>query len=120
MKNGYSLICIMSVAALLTGCSTVGRFKTPEGTSLYIDRNPIPVTLSRDGKVTRRPFFWTAAGGIRYKLEKDGAVVQTGKLPSRFRVISIFWPPYALIYWPFGFVNYTYDLTSAEFSNKTQ
>lgn len=116
MKLVYSALCVVSVAALLTGCSTVGHFKTPEGTSLYIDSHPVPVTLARDGMVVRRPFFWRAAGGISYRLEKDDVIVQHGKLPAKFRVVSIFWPPAAIIYWPLGFANYTYDLTSGEFS----
>jgi hypothetical protein len=63
--------------------------------------------------VTTKPFFWTAAGGIRYRLEKGGATIQEGKLRARFRVVSIFWPPLALIYWPIGFrPEITYDLVN--------
>ncbi|HSQ41293.1 MAG TPA: hypothetical protein VLM37_03325 [Fibrobacteraceae bacterium] len=61
-----------------------------------------------------RPYFWTAAGGIPYRLEKNGEVIQEGKVPAHFRVVSIFWPPYALIYWPMGFGgDRNYDLTTA-------
>jgi hypothetical protein len=120
MKAVNSAIGVISFAALLSGCSTVGHFKTPEGTSLYLDRNPTPVTLSSDGSVQIKPFFWNAAGGIKYVLKKDGAIVQQGKLPASFRIVSIFWPPYAYIYWPMGFSDYLYDLTTDTFSDNTK
>ncbi|MGZ5602355.1 MAG: hypothetical protein ACXWFX_17320, partial [Methylobacter sp.] len=70
------------------------------------------------GKVTTKPFFWTAAGippegGIPYRLEKGGKVVKEGKLRTKFRTVSIFWPPFAAIYWPMGFnPDITYDLVN--------
>ena len=54
------------------------------------------------------------AGGIPYKLEKDGKVVGEGKLQAKFRPVSIFWPPAALIYWPMGFGWGCYDLTKVQ------
>lgn len=117
MRAGNWFTCVIGFAILISGCSTVGHFKTPEGTTLYLDRNPTPVTLSSDGNVERRPFFWNAAGGIKYVLKKDGAIVQQGKLPASFRIVSIFWPPYAYIYWPMGFSSYLYDLTTDSFSD---
>ena len=33
---------------------------------------------------------------------KDGTSVKKGILSTSFRVSSIFWPPYAFIYWPMG------------------
>lgn len=113
MKLVREILCIAFMAALLTGCSTTGRFKTPAGTVLYIDDAPTASEISFNGEVTRRPFFWTAVRGIKYRLEKDDSVIQEGRLPSNFRIASIFWPPYALLYWPLGFSEFTYDLTSA-------
>jgi hypothetical protein len=77
-----------------------------------------PVDIKADGKVTTTPFFWTAAGmppggGIPYSLEKDGKTIKDGRLRANFRVVSIFWPPFALIYWPMGFnPEITYDLVN--------
>jgi len=40
-------------------------------------------------------------------------MIKDGKLCSKFRVVSIFWPPFALIYWPLGYhSDITYDLIS--------
>jgi hypothetical protein len=34
-------------------------------------------------------------------------------LRTKFRTVSIFWPPFAAIYWPMGFnPNVTYDLVN--------
>jgi hypothetical protein len=103
---------------LVAGCSTTGNFKVPEGSQLYVHNRPEPVDILNDGTVTTTPFFWTALGvpphsGIRYSLEKDGQVLQEGRLRTNFRPVSIFWPPFALIYWPVGFnPNITYDLVN--------
>jgi len=101
---------------LVTGCSTTGTFDIPEGSELYVYDRPNPVEVGPSGKVTTKPFFWTAAGvppqaGIPYRLEKDGEVIDQGHLRTKFRVVSIFWPPAAAIYWPMGFnPNITYSL----------
>ena len=93
------------------GCSTSGQFLVPEKSALYI--NDRPFIVSPTGKIKTRPFFWSAAGGIPYRIEKDGMMIQSGKLPSRFRVASIFWPPFALIYWPIGLrTDMVYDLNN--------
>ena len=97
------IILVGTLALLSAGCSTVGRFKIPEGDQLFLGGRPIPVEVHENGVVRTRPYFWSSAGGIRYRLEKDGQTIKEGKVKSRFRVASIFWPPYALIYWPFGF-----------------
>lgn len=109
---------IVGVAALLiAGCTTTGQFVIPEGTQLEVHRRP--VSVGPDGKVTTQPFFWTAVGipesggGIEYRLFRDGEVIQQGRLRTKFRVASIFWPPifHGVIYWPLGFnPNITYDL----------
>jgi hypothetical protein len=86
----------------------------PEGTELEVYQRP--VTLQSDGTVVSKPFFWTAAGvppvgGVEYRLIKEGKVVQEGRLRAKFRVVSIFWPPGALIYWPMGlYPGITYNL----------
>jgi hypothetical protein len=93
---------------MMVGCTTTGHFKVPEGSNLYIYKRPEPVTT--------KPYFWTAAGmppggGVPYRLEKNGETLKEGKLRAKFRVVSIFWPPFALIYWPMGLnPNITYDL----------
>ncbi|HEY8098040.1 MAG TPA: hypothetical protein VIE65_18425 [Methylobacter sp.] len=103
---------------MVAGCTTTGTFKVPPGTDLHVYKRPEPVDIKADGKVTTKPFFWTAAGippegGIPYSLEKGGKVVKEGKLRTKFRTVSIFWPPFAAIYWPMGFnPDITYDLVN--------
>ena len=93
------------------GCSTKGQFLVPENTSLYL--NDRPVSVRPGGLVVTRPFFWSTSDGIPYRLEKGGTTVQQGTLPSSFRIASIFWPPYAFIYWPMGLrSDMTYDLVN--------
>lgn len=70
--------------------------------------------LTASGTWTTRPFFWTASAGVPYRVEKDGKVVDEGKLSARFRAASIFWPPFALIYWPMGFRFDRYDLKNPD------
>lgn len=100
----------------LAGCSTSGKFVIPSGTDLEVYRRP--VALEADGTLVTKPFFWTAAGippgaGIEYRLLKDGKVLQEGRLRAKFRVVSIFWPPFALLYWPMGLnPEITYDLVN--------
>jgi len=115
MKKLLLLVAACFVAA---GCSTKGYFKVPEGSELYIYERPDPVTVNADGSVVTKPYFWTAAGfpphgGVPYRLEKDGEVIKKGKLRAKFRPVSIFWPPGALIYWPMGLnPSITYDLVN--------
>lgn len=112
------VILLFASLILVTACTTTGTFKVPEGSRLYIYKRPEPVQVDAAGKVTTKPFFWTAAGmppggGIPYRLEKDGQTLKEGKLRTKFRVVSIFWPPFAAIYWPMGFnPNITYDLVN--------
>lgn len=113
MNRSLFKVSLLSVLMLLlaTGCSTTANFKIPSNTRLTVyDRPTPPPTTSGDLKV--RPFFWSAAGGIPYRLEdSSGKVIRQGELKSRFRIVSIFWPPFALIYWPIGFGSQSYDLT---------
>ena len=104
------------VALLLTlfvSCSTTTSFKVPKDTDLYVYEQKVP--KHQLDRYERRPMTWGTAGGVRYRLEKDGKVVETGTLKTKFRVVSIFWPPVALAYWPMGFVkNHTYDFTEED------
>jgi hypothetical protein len=108
------LIPIVLLTATLSACTTRGTFVIPQGTQLEVYQRP--VTPGADGVVVTKPFFWTAAGmppagGVEYRLLKGDEVVQSGRLRAKFRVVSIFWPPFALIYWPMGLnPSLTYDL----------
>jgi len=112
MRRFFLVLAIVTVA--LDGCTTRGHFVIPRDTQLEVYRRP--VTPDAEGWVETRPFFWTAAGiapvgGVEYRLLKDGKVLQQGRLRAKFRVVSIFWPPFALIYWPMGLnPDITYDL----------
>ena len=108
------LALLVLLTATLPACSTQGTFVIPDGTRLEVYQRP--VTPGSDGVVVTKPFFWTAAGtppagGVEYRLLKGDDVVQTGRLRAKFRTVSIFWPPMALIYWPMGLnPAITYDL----------
>jgi hypothetical protein len=107
------LLFLLAFVVIASGCSTTGTFIVPENTDLYIHKRPEPVNIDENGRVTTRPYFWSAAGGVPYRLEKDGEIIKEGRLRSKFRVVSIFWPPYALIYWPMGLnPHITYDLVN--------
>lgn len=111
MKAGSIVVALLCAALLLGGCTTRGYFQLPPGTQIEIYERPA-VTPDSTGQIEMRPFFWTAAGGVPYRLVRDGQVVKSGRLRARFRVVSIFWPPLALIYWPIGFnPDVTNDLT---------
>ncbi len=112
MKKILLAIVVMSVGMVVgTGCSTMGKFKIPADTKLTItDRQ---LTPSSNGEVSTTPFFWSSIGGAEYKLtDKNGKVIRTGKVKTKFRVVSIFWPPAAIIYWPVGFAGGEFDLTA--------
>ena len=118
MKVFSKILVCMTMAIAMVGCTTSGKFVIPEGTDLYIYERPDSVDVETDGTVTVEPFFWTAmgvapAGGVPYRLEKNGEVVKEGKLRAVFRGVSLFWPPVAVIYWPIGLnPNITYDLVN--------
>ncbi len=46
-----------------------------------------------------------------YEIEKDGEIISEGKMRAKFRPASIFWPPFAILYWPIGFQLDCNDLT---------
>jgi hypothetical protein len=104
----------LALGGALSACSTTGTFVIPDGTELEVYKRPVQVEPG--GQVTTTPFFWTAAGtppsgGVQYRLLKNGQAVKEGRLRAQFRVVSIFWPPMALLYWPMGLnPNVTYDL----------
>lgn len=107
--KGLSILASLMLLFVFAGCSTTTSFKIPEGTKLIV--KDIPVADSELLEYRRTPFFWDVTPGIPYRLEKDGQVVNEGKLKSHFRVASIFWPPFALIYWSMRFDG-PYDLTT--------
>ncbi len=107
MKFLYLVLIVLFVS-----CSTTGHFKVPADSQLYVEGKPLqPHELQAGYK--RSPFFWNVSSGIPYRIEKNGKLIDEGKIQSRFRVVSIFWPPFAIIYWPMGFKgDETYDFTS--------
>jgi len=111
------ILALIALTLVFTGCSTNTYVKLPEDSVLKL--NKVEDKTYTEGRVVTRPFFWSAAGGIPYKVEKNGEVLKEGKLASKFRVASIFWPPYAIIYWPMGFAQKCYDLTGATTSQCT-
>ena len=117
IKKIIYLLLFLAITFIFSGCTTTGYFRTPEDSNLYIYKRLVPADVAPDGSVEEKPFFWTAAGipptgGIPYKLTtEDGKLISEGRLRTKFRPISIIWPPFAFIYWPMGFNPYiTYDL----------
>lgn len=113
-------IAILTILAIVTGCSTSTYVALPEGGVLKIMRGE--QQPYREGKVERTPLSWSSAGGIPYKIEKDGQTIREGKMRAKFRPASIFWPPFAILYWPIGFRLACNDLTgdvAAECSTAT-
>jgi hypothetical protein len=110
--KAMSKLLVLCLILCLIGCTTVATFKLPQGTDMKVmDRE----AEFKAGMVTTTPFPWKASAGIDYQLLKKGKVVKSGKLPAKFRVVSIFWPPiYAIIAWPMGFKYECYDLTKKE------
>lgn len=107
-RTRIATVLLLALAA--TGCSTGAWFKLPQDTTLIVNERPAE---HRQGLVYTRPYSWGASGGIPYKLKNSQSqTVQQGRLKSRFRVPSIFWPPVAIAYWPMGFGQKCYDLTA--------
>ena len=120
MKGARRLAMLGLALLFVAGCATTGHFRVPDGSKLYVYKRPNPVQVGPGGEVTTKPFIWTAMGmppngGIPYRLVKHGKVVKKGRLRANFRVVSIFWPPAALLYWPVGFnPSITYDLVTGK------
>ena len=109
-KTLLAIIALSSTVLIGTGCSTTGQFKIPPNTTLRVtNRTAAP---DATGKWKTSPFFWNETSGARYTLvDGNGTVLRSGKLKTHFRVVSIFWPPAAIIYWPMGFASGEFDLT---------
>jgi hypothetical protein len=114
MKKLFLVICLPLVIA---ACSTTTKVTIPQGAKLYVNEEKEPVVIKENGEVTTRPFFWSAIAGIPFRLELNEKTINQGKLEARFRPASIFWPPYAIIYWPVGFAQSEYDLTKETQNN---
>ena len=108
MKKIFTVVCL---SLLVSACSTTTNVKIPQGSKLYINGSSTPVAVQENGDVKMRPFSWSSIAGAPYRVEQNDKVVNEGKLATRFRPASIFWPPLALIYWPAGFAQGEYDLT---------
>jgi hypothetical protein len=105
-------ISFLLLALAITGCSTKAFFKLPEQSTISINERP---TQYSQGLVKTRPFFWNRTAGVPYKLTSaTGETLSEGKLRTRFRVVSIFWPPYSIIYWPMGFGQRCFDMSSQQ------
>jgi len=108
---------LFPLVLFVSGCSTGAWFKLPDETRLVVNERPASFD---QGLVRSRPFSWGAAGGIPYRLvDGQSMTVKSGKLRSRFRVASIFWPPVGIAYWPMGYGQRCYDLTGVEPSTCT-
>jgi len=106
-RSAYSFVIAAALVASV-GCSasTQGKFTLPPNSQLVV--NDKPVTLAEDGSAKMSAFGW---GGARYKIVRDGKTVSSGKLETKFRPISIIWPPFGLLYVPKGLDDgRTYDL----------
>src|SRR4051812_21502514 len=101
MKHSLKLFFFAAIATAMIGCSTSSKFVIPAGQTLKVtDR---AVTVGPDGEWKTSPFFWNTAGGAPFYLyDANGNMVRRGTLKTNFRIVSIFWPPVALAYWPMG------------------
>lgn len=110
MRVLKSLVLAAAFSILAVGCSTTAPFRIPAGNTVKVtDRT---VVVDENGEWKTSPFFWSVAGGAPYRMmDANGNIVRQGKLKTNFRAASIFWPPFALIYWPMGLNKQGYDLT---------
>lgn len=111
--NSHALSVIITLL-VLSGCHTSASFILPPNTELMINGERVSFDSKDEegrAKFQRTPFFWTSIVGIEFMLLQDDKIVKKDKLPSEFRIASIFWPPYAIFYWPVGFQFECYDLS---------
>jgi hypothetical protein len=109
-KSLIKLAALFSALVITAGCSTTAQFKLPPDTTLKVTGRDAKPDAS--GKWQTSPFFWTEISGAKYWLmDSSGKVIRSGKLKTQFRVVSVFWPPAALAYWPVGFAQGEFDLT---------
>lgn len=102
---------VLAAAVVMSGCSTHAYFKMPAGQQLRLHERP---QTHSQGLVKTRPYFWSAIAGVKYELvDRNGKIAKEGRLPAKFRVVSIFVPP-TVIYWPVGLRYPCYDLTGAK------
>src|SRR5574337_252525 len=107
--NTVTKLLALCLVPMLVGCATAAQFKLPAGTDIKFDTHDKEFA---SGDVSVLPFGWKASSGIDYSLTRKGKVVKSGKLPAKFRIVSIFWPPiYGIIAWPMGFKGDCFDLT---------
>ncbi len=112
----YTLSALVMLM-VLSACQTTASFILPPNTELMINGERITFNeQDEEGRhmLVRRPFFWTSIAGIQYSIIQDDKIIKKDKLPSGFRISSIFWPPYAYIYWPVGFRFKCYDLSNLQ------
>ncbi|HWR72292.1 MAG TPA: hypothetical protein VN604_03900 [Nitrospirota bacterium] len=111
VRTKMMILLVVCMVLVLSACSTGTRFVLPADTRVYL---PAKDMTFAEGRAKSRPYFWSSFGSIDYQLLKNGEKIKEGKLESDFRVWSLFWPPFAIIYWPVGFEWNCYDLTGYE------
>ena len=109
------MVMLIYLVVLISGCTTSTTFLLPRNTDIIIKDEKFTAAKNGFAEVTVRPFFWT---GIHYQLVRGDKVVREGKLDSQFRIASLFWPPYAIFYWPKGFGYDCYDMTKKVAANE--
>lgn len=112
MRIFFKLLLLSACVGAMTACTTTTAFKLPKDTQVRLDDRD--ETFANGNTAEMRPFFWNSIDGINFNLVKGSKVIKKGKLPAEFRVSSIFWPPYAFLYWPMGLKYSCYDLTADE------
>lgn len=111
MRTMLRMLILAACIVTVMGCTTTTSFKLPPNTQVRLDDRD---DKFKNGDAEMRPFFWNSLDGVNYSLVKEGKTVRKGKLPAEFRIVSIFWPPYAFIYWPMGLKYSCYDLTDGD------
>jgi hypothetical protein len=99
--------CVVLVS--MQGCSTSTRFRIPEGTALYVNNKFVE---AKENELWSTRAFGLFSSGVNYELYRGNVLIETGKLPLKFRPRSIFWPPLlGILFWGKGFRERFYDLT---------
>jgi hypothetical protein len=112
-QNNVFRMCAWIPAIVAIGAchaSTHARFVVPANSQLVV--NDDPVTVNSDGSAVMSAFGF---GGAHYKIMRAGKEIKSGELDTKFRPISFFWPPFGVLYVPYGLdENHTYDLTKSQ------
>ena len=114
IRSVFPLVVSAAVLGAL-GChaSTQAKFVIPPNSQLVVNGDPVKV--ADDGKATMSAFGW---GGASYKITRNGNTLSEGKLDTKFRPISLIWPPFGALYVPKGLLGEkTYDLTESANNN---